>query len=236
MVQIGASQKFGLNLSIGIFQRSGVETNHSYLRFDLAPIEDVKSYVQSAELVLTVVGSERPTGAVVRVTGIAAMPVSGRKTPSNGRIRSRENAEFWRKYPLLAEVAINDKRDPRDAGQNLIRCSSPELAKLHRRTRRSDTRHAGCSPARATEMRSSVSSATTKRRDDAPKLVIEAPKEAPAGRQEKETLRRCPAGRFTRARSGGGFRPLSLDTRRRTVRTRRTSRSLRQTASCKRSL
>ncbi len=122
MVESGTKQKYGKNPAIGIRQRAGVESNHSYLRFDLAEIENVKNHVQLAELVLTVVGKSHPVGASIRVLGIddvGIWPEYQIDWDSSSGIKSLDT------FPLLADVTVTNQAE---SGENLIRISTPELA------------------------------------------------------------------------------------------------------------
>ncbi len=128
MVQKGSRDRFGSNPSIGVRTRGGVETNHSYLRFDLSSIDETRRWTAAAELVLTCVESERPMGATIRV--YAVDPMSWREdrldwqlSPSSGRLNS---------LPPIAQHTIdepiNESGGPRDGGANLIRIASAGLA------------------------------------------------------------------------------------------------------------
>ena len=125
MVQKGSSDRFGSNPSIGVRTRGGKETNHSYLRFDLSSIGETRRWTAAAELVLTGVESERPVGATLRVFVVDPMPwpedrLNWQLSPSSKGLDS---------LPLVAEVTIDDRADPRDGRPNVIRIASARLAR-----------------------------------------------------------------------------------------------------------
>ena len=182
MVQSGGSEKLGLNQSIGIRQRGGVETNHSYIRFDLAPIEDVKKHVRSAELILSVVGSQRPIGSVIKVIGIADVGDWPEDAIEWKYSFSKKGLD---PYPLLAKVAVTRESDPRDAGRNVIRISSPELAKFIADGAGDLVTLALAGSAKGNAMLRFISREQSP--EQAPSLVIEAPREPPP--EEKKQRR-----------------------------------------------
>ena len=104
--------------------RGDVENNHSYLRFDLASVEETRRWADSAELVLSVVGQARPVGATVRVYAV------------NAGLWPEERIEWTKSYsprgldslPLLAEITVGPDADAKDVGANVIRIASPQLA------------------------------------------------------------------------------------------------------------
>jgi hypothetical protein len=128
MVQNGTSHKQGLKPSIGVAMRKRVETHHSYLRFDLAKIEDVKSHVKTAGIILTPVGREPVVGAVVRVYGIADVPW----WPEEGL--DWKNSFFSNKgfdsLPLLGQTTVTADNAARVSGRHVIRVTGPEFAKF----------------------------------------------------------------------------------------------------------
>jgi hypothetical protein len=135
MVQIGSSQKFGAGPSIGIRSRGEIETNHSYLRFDLAAIEETREWADEAELVLSVIGDEPPIGASVRVFAVNAdmwpeEKLDWKKSFSHRGLDS---------LPLLAEYTVGPGGNPQDenpqdgddssnVAKHVIRITSTQLA------------------------------------------------------------------------------------------------------------
>jgi hypothetical protein len=126
MVQKASKHKLGSNLSFGVRTRGGVESIHSYLRFDLASIEDTRRWADSAELVLSVVGDERPVGATLRVFVINMGLWREDSIDWNDSYSS--SSRGIDSLPLLDEITVGPDADTRDAGMNVIRLSSPKLA------------------------------------------------------------------------------------------------------------
>lgn len=127
-VQRSGGDPQGNRPSVGVRTRNGVEVNHIYLRFDLSSIEDVRSGVKKAGLILTLVGSKPPIGANVRVYGIAEVgmwdeeKLEWGKTPS-----SDESPKQLRDYELLADISVDESVPAGSDGKNQIRISDPRL-------------------------------------------------------------------------------------------------------------
>ena len=126
MVQNGTNQKFGLKPSIGVRQRGNVESNHSYIRFDFANIENLQRHVEDAELILSVVGKDRPVGATLNLYGLSV----GDWPEEDLDWKRSFSAEGLDSHPLLATVEVTEEIDPRDTQRNVIRISTPELARF----------------------------------------------------------------------------------------------------------
>ncbi len=178
MVQSGSKDKLGLNPSIGIRRRGGKETNHSYLRFDLAPVEDVKKHIESAELVLTVVGGKHPVGAEIRVIGI---PDVGEWPEDRIEWRYSYSDTGLEAYPLLAETTVRGETGA--AGKNEIRLSSAELVQFIAGTPGDTVTLALAGAGPGSSMLRFVSREQSA--EEAPRLVIEAPAEAPPDEKKK---------------------------------------------------
>ncbi len=177
MVQIGTTANQGLKPSIGIHKRGAIESHHSYVRFDLASIEEVRDELASAELVLTMVGRNRPVGATVRVYGIVSggQPLWQEDGPLSLVWANTPSSVGFQSQPLLGTATVSDQIDPRDDSNNAIRISSPELAAFIRDTD-GDTitlALAGDSNSRTPLRFVSREGSST----EAPRLEIEAPKE-----------------------------------------------------------
>ncbi len=125
MVQNGSNQTFGSNLSLGVHTRGRIESNHSYLRFDLAAIEETRRWADAAQLELTVIGDERPIGASLRVYAVDVE--TWPEATVNWR-RSYYSPRGLDSLPLLAEITVGRDVEPKDEGKNVIRISSPQLA------------------------------------------------------------------------------------------------------------
>ncbi len=116
----------GLNRTLRIRSYNSIGMQHSYLRFDLAKIEDNKKNVTSA--------------------GIVLMPVKGRLIGSTIRVHGVPVAKLWPEMevewnnsfskmgidslPLLCEITLNSKNVYQDGDLTEIRLSTPELAKF----------------------------------------------------------------------------------------------------------
>jgi hypothetical protein len=183
MVQKGSSLNYDKKPSVAIAMRNGVETNHAYLRFDLAQIEDVKHLVQAAGLVLTLVGSDdQPIGSVVRVHGIKGLgmwpegQLEWRRSFSAQGLDSDE-------LTLLAEVEITDKSLTRDGRRSQLRITSPQFAKfiLGSTTDTVTFVLSGSGPDSELLRFSSQESFTGK----PPMLLVQAPKEAPRSERNR---------------------------------------------------
>lgn len=124
MVQNGTNQKFGLKPSIGVRQRGEVESNHSYIRFDFANIENLQQHIEDAELILSVVGKDRPVGATLNLYGLSV----GDWPEEDLDWKRSFSAEGLDSLPLLATVEVTEEIDPRDTQRNVIRIRTPELA------------------------------------------------------------------------------------------------------------
>jgi hypothetical protein len=127
MVQNGTSHKQGLKPSIGVAMRKKVETHHSYLRFDLAKIEDVKGHVKTAGIILTPVGREPVVGAVVRVYGIADVRAW---TEEDLVWKNSFSLAGLDSLPLLGQTIVTADNAPRVPGRHVIRVTGPEFAKF----------------------------------------------------------------------------------------------------------
>jgi hypothetical protein len=129
MVEKGSGDRLGSSPSIGVRTRGGVETCHSYLRFDLSSIAETRRWTAAAELVLTCVDSERPMGATIRVYAVDPVSwpedrINWQFSPSSGGLDS---------LTPIAQVTIDEQIDqpggPRDGGPNVIRIASAGLAR-----------------------------------------------------------------------------------------------------------
>ncbi len=130
MVQIGTKQKLGLKPSIGIQKRGKIESHHSYIRFDLSTIEEVAHEVESAELVLTMVGRARPVGATIRLYGMSLknQPLWLEEGPRSLTWDMTPSKQGLQSLPLLGSTTVTAKIDPRDKPQNAVRISGPKLS------------------------------------------------------------------------------------------------------------
>ena len=124
MVQNGTTQKFGLKLSIGVRRRGNIDSNHSYIRFDLAETEDRKNHVEDAELVLSVVGKKRPVGATLNVYGLEV----GMWPEEELDWKKSFSPRGLNSHPLLASVEVTEQTDEPNREQNEIRIRDPKLA------------------------------------------------------------------------------------------------------------
>lgn len=127
MVQKSGSQKLGLKPSIGIGTRGGVETEHSYLLFDLASIGDLKKHVQSAQLILTLLGREQPKDLEIRVYGIADLGVWQEEILEWENSYSRDGIAS---LSLLAEFTSGDEKLATLQNRMYVRISTPDLARF----------------------------------------------------------------------------------------------------------
>lgn len=128
MVQNGSSQRHGLEPTIGIATRSQIETNHSYLRFDLAEVEQVRRHVQAAGIVLTLVGGrEGLIESVVRVRGIVNVPLWPEQALG---WRNSFSAKGLDSFPLLGETTIMADNLWREGEVVEVRITGPEFAKF----------------------------------------------------------------------------------------------------------
>ncbi|MEM8666086.1 MAG: protein kinase [Planctomycetota bacterium] len=123
MVQSGTTENFGLAPSIGVRRRGTVETNHSYLRFDFESMSDRRQYVETAELLLTLVGGERPLGSELRLYGVADV---GAWPEEKLSWKVSFSAEGLQGLPLLAKITVSEPKNPERPRQ--IRIRSRELA------------------------------------------------------------------------------------------------------------
>ncbi len=179
IVEKGSTEKQGTAPSIAIHSRRGIEVNHSYIRFDLAPVEEVKDELQSVVLVLTFVGHERPDRATIRLYGMPWQPEwplwqeEGPLTP----IWSRSPSDVGlQPLPLLATMNLGGPGAPREQKTGTVSISSPELTEFVR----------GCKDDTVTLVLAGQSGSRAPLRfisregsaGDAPTLVIEAPKTA----------------------------------------------------------
>ena len=69
-VKKGSGDFLGAKPTLGVQSRGGIETNHTYLRFDLVNIKDRVKEIRDARLVLHVVGGKTPAGAELRLLGM----------------------------------------------------------------------------------------------------------------------------------------------------------------------
>jgi hypothetical protein len=129
-VQKGNTTKQGLKRNIIIGSKNGVETFHTYLRFDLASVEKAKDFIESAELLLTFVGKkmEKP-GSEVRVLGVALgdkelWPEKDIYWKESISVKSTDH------LPLLAEVKVSPELITSFEGRRILRISTPELARF----------------------------------------------------------------------------------------------------------
>ncbi len=187
MVQIGTSTRSGTKPSIGIHQRGDIESHHSYLRFDLAAINDVKSEAKNVELILTMVGKSRPEGATIRLVGIpgknlAIWPEEGPRSPIWSNTPSKNGLQT---LPVLASVTVTSKTDPRDGKKNAIRLSSPELTAFVRDSADETVNLILAGDSNSAAPLRFVSRQGSKP-ENAPTLAVEAPKEpAKKNRQQR---------------------------------------------------
>jgi serine/threonine protein kinase len=128
MVQKSGNQKFGTKPSIGIGTRGTVETHHSYLQFDLASVADVKKHVQSAELILTLLGGrERPKELEIRVYGIADLGAWQEELLEWKNSYSSKGIES---FPMIADIKSSYERLESFKNKKIVRISTPELAQF----------------------------------------------------------------------------------------------------------
>jgi serine/threonine protein kinase len=127
LVQKGVATKSGLKPSFGIGSRNGVETAHSYLRFDLAAVEDAKGHVESAELILTFL-TGKDLACKVRLFGITDIGL----WPEDGlEWKNTFSSQGLDKFPLLGELTVvDDEAVEQFEGRKVIRFATPELAKF----------------------------------------------------------------------------------------------------------
>lgn len=124
MVQRGATIKAGLKPSFGIGSRNGVEMFHSYLRFDLADLQNVKNHVDSAELLLTFLGGN-DVEVTMQVYGIADVGVWPEQKLEWKNSYSSEGLD---RFPLLVTQTLKRSTAETFDGRKVARLSSPELA------------------------------------------------------------------------------------------------------------
>jgi hypothetical protein len=178
MVQKGSGKRFGSNPSIGVCTRGGIETIHSYLRFDLSSIDETRRWATAAELVLTCVESERPVGATIRVYAVDPMTwredrIDWKRSPSSGGLDS---------LPLIAQVTIDEPIDQQgDGGPNLIRIASEALARAIARADRG-TLTLVLSGSRGDDSTLRLVS-REQSASDAPKLLIQSPVRPPQSKR-----------------------------------------------------
>lgn len=128
MVQIGTSQKRGLKATIGVHTRGKIESHHSYLRFDLAEIADVRGEVEAADLMLTCVGKTRPVGAKLRLYGIPSegLPLWPEDGPRSLTWANTPSKVGLDSLSLLATLEVQAGDDP------ALKLGGAELAKFLR--------------------------------------------------------------------------------------------------------
>ena len=172
------------NPSIGIATSNNIERNHSYLRFDLAAIENVKSHVKSAGIVLTLVGGrEQPIGSVIRVHGIAKLPVE--LWPEQGlEWRYSFSPKGLDSFLLLGETTITADNLTQVGDRAEVRISGPEFAKFiaDSSTETVTMVLAGSGP--GSELLRFVSRESRSNRP--PKLLVQIPKNAPVDKKKKD--------------------------------------------------
>ncbi len=184
MVQIGTNQKRGLKPSIGVHTRGKIESHHSYLRFDLAEIEEVREEVASAELMLTLVSKTRPVGATLRLYGIASkgLPLWPEDGPRSLTWSNTPSKVGLDSLPLLGSTTI----EPSD--ERTVRITNPELAAFIREAA-DDTvtlvlagKGTGGSPILFVSRQGQA--------EKAPRLLIEAPRESSKQKSGQNNRRR----------------------------------------------
>jgi serine/threonine protein kinase len=133
-VQIGTTAKMGTKPSIAIHRRGKIESHHSYIRFDLAAIEDVKSELESAELMLTLVASNRPSGATIRLHGMpdAVSTLWNEEGPRALVWLNTPSSVQLDTLPLLATVQLGGPSDSQEPGSKTVRISTPEFTQFIR--------------------------------------------------------------------------------------------------------
>ncbi len=125
----GGGDKNGSKPSIGIQTRGGIETVHSYIRFDLTTIKEERKYVDRAGLILTLVRGERPVGAKLRIYGLPEvkewpeMNLHWDETPS-----SEKSKKPLEQFEVLAELDVSADGEEWNAEKNQLRISDPRLA------------------------------------------------------------------------------------------------------------
>jgi serine/threonine protein kinase len=178
IVENNASQKQGLRPSIGVASRKRVETHHSYLRFDLAKIENVKSHIESAGIILTLVAKEPAVGAEVRVYGmedVALWPeqeLDWKTSYSPKRLDS---------LPLLGETTVTAENASQINGRAVVRVTGPEFAKFITSAGDTVTMVIAGSGAGSQVLRFFSRESPVKA---PPALLIQAPKTAPPAEQK----------------------------------------------------
>ncbi|MCG8653855.1 MAG: protein kinase, partial [Pirellulales bacterium] len=181
MVQIGSSRKQGLRPSIGIHRRGKIESHHSYLRFDLASLDGAQKRVSKAEVVLSIVGQNRATGATVRLYGVnRKLPLWQEEGPKALLWANTPSKQGLDSLPLLDTQVVSDEAS---GASRLLRFSSPALVEFLRQApdetvtlvlagdSKSDT------PLRFVSREGDV--------NKAPKLVIEAPAGGPGNHRNR---------------------------------------------------
>ena len=128
MVQKAGNYKFGSKPSFGIGTRGKVETHHSYLQFDLANIGNLKKHIQSAELILTLLGGrDQPTDLEVRLYGVTDVGVWEEDLLTWSNSFSSKGIES---FPLIAELTASVDSLASFEGKKYVRISTPELAQF----------------------------------------------------------------------------------------------------------
>ena len=108
MVQNGSGGKQGSKPSLGIRSRGGIESNHSYLRFDLADIKGIRKEITDARLVLNIVAGKSAPGAELRLIGIDGVglwpedSIEWRNSPS-----SEKATKPLEDFPTIAQTSTD---------------------------------------------------------------------------------------------------------------------------------
>lgn len=182
MVQSGTGENFGSSPSIGIRRRGRVETNHSYLRFDLSSIEGVRKQAESAELLLSVVGDDRPVGTEIRVYAVADVgmwPEQQLEWKVSFSVRGLDE------LPLLAQETVTAEAD--SEGPRVIRIRSRELAEFIAASDQDSITVVLAGAGTANEMVRFVSRDATGADAEAPRLRVLTPTEAPTPKTSNAT-------------------------------------------------
>lgn len=132
MVQKGFHDNMGLRPSLGIRTKGGVETNHTYLRFDVSRLKDMAQKIQDARLVLSFFGGKKPVGASIRVIGIKDVGlwpedrISWSNSPSNEKLPTPLN-----KFPVLVETTLTQESIDQHPGKLYL--GGPKLVEFLRK-------------------------------------------------------------------------------------------------------
>ena len=109
--------------TLSVFTRGGVNIDHSYLRFDLASIQDDQQKIESAELLLTAAGGWEAGGGI-RLYGVPDAPV---QWPEHLLVWDDKAPSYdgMDNEPLLVEMNVEPTAD-----DTIIRVSSGPLTKF----------------------------------------------------------------------------------------------------------